>query len=553
MVADGTPVSSRIFCPGAKGTSQRFHVSYSAKFRRIAFSTLACTFIWTVPRVQLFSEPLMLCDDYVSASLSNMYDVYFINELRPLGGVYPMLCKTLFPDFFSSSIPLVLNAVLAGFLGTTILRLLAQFGTGWFASWILTSGFLLHPAINDFTAWNSVGFHIVACIMALSGVLLAWEGSFWNVLAGVILLAFSILSYQLFIPVAGAVALLLFVHNGCRNEQWLWRRFSFTVLSLGAAALTFVVYGRVLSPWLFNTVESGAIGSVSQVDLSGVIPQTIALYLNVFCAPLCYWLGIENAMRTWYLVVASIYAAGALILAISWWRQEIRFCPALVLMFTWLVLPFATATPLWLSSLYTDWRISMVILLPLVFVVGSMLAVAVGAQPKQHLTEFGSRSNRVTVAVAVPGLLLLAASTAYDCRLRVDDFRHDQRVIAAIRTAPERLGFDKGRHRILFQPLPQTGITLAGDELLFTEGSRVVMGYSTLSYGAQFPLYMLSWNAIRAELCDQNQVNELREPRLEECINVRVARLPYLLQFPNNSTTVVVGTEQHRSWVLLPK
>ena len=146
----------------------------SRTFRRIGLSVLACSFIWVLPRLVLFSEPLMLCDDYVSAALSNLYDVYFINEIRPLGGIYPMLCKTLFPNFFSTSMPLVLNGILVGVLGATMLRIMAQIGTAELPSWLLISGFLCHPAINDFTAWNSVGFHIVACIWHCSAF--CWHG-----------------------------------------------------------------------------------------------------------------------------------------------------------------------------------------------------------------------------------------------------------------------------------------------------------------------------------------------------------------------------------------
>ena len=495
----------------------------------------------------------MLCDDYVSAALSNLYDVYFINEIRPLGGIYPMLCKTLFPNFFSTSMPLVLNGILVGVLGATMLRIMAQIGTAELPSWLLISGFLCHPAINDFTAWNSVGFHIVACIMALFGVLLAWRGTLRDVVFGSALLAFSTLSYQLFMPVAGAVALLLFVHHGCLDRHWPWHKFLCSVLAFGMAAGTFVFYSRVVSPFLFATVGSGGIAALSQINFSGAFHQTIALYLNIFCAPLCYWLGIEYAMRAWYIVAALVYAAGAMVLFLACRRQRIRFSAAVLLMSTWFLLPFATATPLWLSRVYTDWRISMMILFPLLFVIGSMFAVAQRAKAEQHGRDSRPRGNRLALMMAISVLVVLAASTMYDCRLRVDDFRHDQSIIAAIRTAPARLGIDKNKQRVLFLPAVRTVVGLAGDERLLNEGSQVVIGYSTLSYGTQFPFHMLKWNSINADLCDQDQVDALKGKRLEECMNIRVARLPYVLHFPEESTSVVVGTEQHKSWVLLPE
>lgn len=88
-------------------------------------------------------------------------------------------------------------------------------------------------------------------------------------------------------------------------------------------------------------------------------------------------------------------------------------------------------------------------------------------------------------------------------------------------------------------------IELHGDESLFTEGSRAVVGYSTLSYGSEFPLHMLRWNSIEASLTDQGEVDHLTGPRMEECVFERVSRLPYVLHFPAESTSVVVGTEQN--------
>lgn len=526
----------------------------SARYRVVREILIIVAFagLWCLPRLALFEDRVMMCDDYVLDAYANVYDVFFIREYRPLGGVYPMIGKTLVPGFFATSLPLLFNALFIGGICRLIYGFLRNLNNPPLpaAAWAFL--FAWHPVINDFSAWNTVGFQIVACLFALTGFVAIWKARPLTWLLGVTLLTSSLLTYQLMIPIPACLVVLFTVHRLVVDRTWEWRRALSSIAALATSAALFLVYVKIWSPLLFPESESGSLRSSTGIldEWKGLVMQSINLHLNLYQTPLAHYFGISESLQLWYLVPVGFAVGGFLLLAAGVLTRRLRPTPSVLLWGCWIALPSIAILPLWLTNLYTDWRISLVVLLPQIIVLGSMTGVLSATFPSSPQPHRWSPTITAMTAIPVIVALCLVPVTWTDCEHRLADFRHDQAIAQSIEAFRDSLGPDADRHTVAYVDPGRPVLSLPPDTHALMKANTIINTYSTFAYNSQFAAAILRWHGFR--LADEFVLEATQTPATEGTksdIKKRHAPMPYVIHDRDRAASYIVGHPQWSPWI----
>lgn len=524
--------------------------------------------LWAAPRFCLFQDATMMHDDYFMAACRNVYDSFYLQEYRPLGGVYPTLCKWIFPDFYATNIPLYLNALLIGTICRFLYDACLCMKCGKWASAAAMLLFLWHPVLDDISAWNTPGFALVAVILAMGGFRAAWRGGRTAILLATFLLVCSLATYQLVFSVPMCMAIMLFCHKGTAQQEWEWKRLLSTAGAMGAAAAIYLVYVTVISPMVFGAFStSPSAKPLAEVlaDWRGLAMQTLNLYLNLFYSAFSHYIGVRRALSSWYYVPVGIAGVGILTLVLGWYRKRIRLWAGPLLLITWLALPALGILPFWPIAVYTEWRVSFVLLIPQVLALASIAAVLDAAFRDQGLEANASPKGwthrmPATVGVAVragfPVLLGATACsllpvTATDCRMRLDDYRHDRAIVDSIRAFRDSNPGTATSHRVAYVQPKRPVLSLRGDEPALMKANYVINTYSSFSYGKIWAYAMFRWYHLDSLTEEELQRIPLSEATMRtEQRRTRFADLPYVVHYPSQNVSVVVGMPQWLTWTV---
>jgi hypothetical protein len=509
--------------------------------------------LWCLPRLPLFQVAAMMHDDYFMAGATNVYDVFFKQEYRILGGVYPTICKWLFPDFYSSRIPIILNALMIGVICGQLYRvlLLLRLHSAVAAAVILL--FCWHPVINDLSAWNTPGFALVAAILSIASFLIAWKGDTRNCLIAASMVAASLATYQLMLPIPMCLAVLVFAHHAAVLQIWEWRRLISVAAAMLFGLLIYLIYVIFISPILFGRFEGSAFKSIDEVVSNSrlLLHESISLYLNLFSSPLSHSFGVKFAMQNWYYVPMSMLLLAAVMIVVRIVQKRVSVLLSPLLLATWAGLPFLGILPMWLIHISTkEWRISFIMLIPQIVVFGSILGMVL--TPAVNRVPFRRYVFGFCSALLVS--LLLARATYADCRMRTEDFRHDLGIVTSIREFRESLGRESGSHRVLWLPSPRPVLQIQGNERALMKSTFLINTYSTFSFGSIWANEMFSWYGLEPYTVEGLTFDVLQnEPHVTTPLRRRLHTLPYVMHFRERRLSVVVGERQWYSWTIEPR
>lgn len=546
------------------GNNSEPEITQPQSLARSVLTTLAtvCVFAlsWAAPRFWLFQDSAMMHDDYFMATYDNVYDVFFIKEYRILGGVFPMLCKSVFPGFYGTNIPIYLNALLMGCICAVLYRILVAMKCGSQTAAITTLLFCWHPIIDDISAWNTMGFALTSVLFVLGGFCCGWTGTKRGIALGTVCIWCSLATYQLMIPLPMVLTIMVFFHKGAIDGAWEWKRAFSVAAAMVLALILYLSYVLIMSPMIFGQFDTGAgIKSPSDVfgDRQGLKMQTVNLYLNLFYSLFSHYTGIKRGLSLWYYAPLAIVGLGFVTLAWGVYQKRIRILSAPLLMTCWLVLPFLAIAPLWFIPLYTEWRISIIVLIPQVIVIGSIAATL---QQMANGPVCGDRKNHhrdwrhSLVPFALPIVMLAAAVlmlpvTIADCRMRLDDYRHDRQIVESIRTFRESLGSEADMHRVVYVLADRPVLTLTDSDRPLMKANYLINTYSTFSYGKIWAYAMFRWYALDSMSEEDLTINSLTfEPHSVDLKTKRYAELPYVMHYPGKKISVVIGSPQWFTW-----
>ena len=524
-------------------------------------TVLAFALSWAIPRFWLFRDTAMMHDDYFMAAFDNVYDVFFIKEYRILGGVFPMLCKSVFPGFYGTNIPIYLNALLMGSICAVLYRALAAMKCAPLLAATTTLLFSWHPVVDDISAWNTMGFALTSALFVLGGFCFGWNGTVRGLVIATCCIWSSLATYQLMIPLPMVLTIMVFVHKGAIDGAWEWRR-AFNVAAAMVLALVFyLAYVLFISPMVFGPFDNGSgIKSFGQVfaDSQGLKMQTINLYLNLFYSLFSHYAGIKPGLSLWYYAPLAIVSLG--LIALTWGvsQKRIKILSATLLMTCWLGLPFLSIAPLWFIPLYTEWRISFIVLIPQVMVIGSIAATLrhFATEGVSSVADDSPRRVRYCLQFLLPCAVLSIAGlmvpvTIADCQMRLDDYRHDRKIVDSIRAFRNSLGDLADDHRVVYRLDERPILSLTGTERPLMKANYLINTYSTFSYGKIWAYAMFRWYdlpSINEEELDAG--NLTNEPNSVDQKLMRYADLPYVIHYPKQKLSVVVGCPQWFTWTV---
>jgi hypothetical protein len=527
---------------------------------RTAGLVIVFAMLWSLPRLYLFRDAAMMHDDYFMASYDNVYDVFFIREYRIAGGTFPMLCKWLFPNFYGSNTPIYVNALLMGCVSALLYRMLLKLKCGDSLAVASTLLFCWHPVVDDISAWNTMGFALTAAVLVIGGFSSAWTGTKMGFGWATLMILWALATYQLMLPLPMCLTIMLFVHKGVVENSWEWKRAFSVAGAMFVALMIYLFYVAVVSPVIFGPFAGGGVKSVAEVfnDRRGLWMQTLNLYLNLFYSLFSFHAGIKPGLSLWYYVPLLIAAMAMLTVSVGVYRQRIRLVLAPLLVGCWLGLPFLAIAPLWFIPLYTEWRISFIVIIPQVIVIGSLLATVkyvAAADPTGTSCNSMSRVDQI-LAYSIAGGCLAAATTMIpvtfaDCRMRQEDYRHDVQIVESIRNFRQSLGEKADTHRVVYVLGKQQTLAMQGDERTLMKANYVINTYSTFSYGKIWAYAMFRWyqlESVREEELDM--VGLSSEPHEVDLKTKRFADLPYVQHYPERGLSVVVGVPQWFTWTV---
>jgi len=510
--------------------------------------------LWCAPRLWLFHDNIMMHDDYFMAAYDNVYDVFFIKEYRPLGGVYPTLCKWLIPGFYASNIAIAFNAVLIGTICSLLFGIFLSLGGGGLFSLLITLLFAWHPIINDISAWNVQGFELVACILSLYGFRIAWRANIRSFFYSVILITCSLATYQLMIPIPMCLSIMFFLHYGVVENEWKWKAFFSVVGSLITSTILYLIHVFFVSPMIF-----GASGNISMnspfyllTKLNGVLMQTINLYLNLFYSIFSFYIGAPRALSLWKYAPLTIAGIGALTIMLALWKKRIRIWNAPALMLVWVALPFVAILPLWLINFYTEWRISVIVLIAQLSVVASIAGLLARniqmnrISGQNYSPNFVLKWGMFSVIVIVATLTLPVTSA--DSKMRLDDYRHDLAIIDSIKQFRDSSNAS-ALYRVAYIEDERKVLSLNGSESVLMKANYIINTYSTFSYGKIWAEAMFRWYGIQSIPLDEAAAIALSSNN--EIVDVRASRhtsLPYVIHYPSQNISIVHGSPQWYTW-----
>jgi hypothetical protein len=534
-------------------------------FQRTAFpwtiaAILSFSALWAAPRFWLFQGPAMMHDDYLMAAIENVYQSFYVREYRILGGVYPMLCKWIFSDFYASSTPIYLNALMIGSLCMMLYQLMIAMNCSRVVSAATTMFFCWHPVIDDLSAWNTPGFGLLAAVMITGAFFFAWSATKLGIAVATVLIFCSLASYQLMLPLPVCLTVLLFAHRAAVDHQWEWKRAFSVAMAMILALTVYFGYMLILSPLIFGPFEGSGFRTFSElmIESRGLAMQSLNLYLNLFYSLFSFHAGIKPGLSLWYYVPLLIAAVALLTVSVGVYRQRIRLVLAPLLVGCWLGLPFLAILPLWFIPLYTEWRISFIVIIPQVIAIGSLLATVkyvAAADPIGTSCNSVSRVDRI-LAYSIAGGCLAAAGTMIpvtvaDCRMRQEDYRHDVQIVESIRNFRQSLGEKADTHRVMYVLGKQQTLAMHGDERTLMKANYVINTYSTFSYGKIWAYAMFRWyqlESVREEELDMMALSS--EPHEVDVNTKRFADLPYVQHYPERGLSVVVGVPQWFTWTV---
>jgi hypothetical protein len=513
---------------------------------RTAGLVIVFAMLWSLPRLYLFRDAAMMHDDYFMASYDNVYDVFFIREYRIAGGTFPMLCKWLFPNFYGSNTPIYVNALLMGCVSALLYRMLLKLKCGDSLAVASTLLFCWHPVVDDISAWNTMGFALTAAVLVIGGFSSAWTGTKMGFGWATLMILWALATYQLMLPLPMCLTIMLFVHKGVVENSWEWKRAFSVAGAMFVALMIYLFYVAVVSPVIFGPFAGG------------LWMQTLNLYLNLFYSLFSFHAGIKPGLSLWYYVPLLIAAMAMLTVSVGVYRQRIRLVLAPLLVGCWLGLPFLAIAPLWFIPLYTEWRISFIVIIPQVIVIGSLLATVkyvAAADPTGTSCNSMSRVDQI-LAYSIAGGCLAAATTMIpvtfaDCRMRQEDYRHDVQIVESIRNFRQSLGEKADTHRVVYVLGKQQTLAMQGDERTLMKANYVINTYSTFSYGKIWAYAMFRWyqlESVREEELDM--VGLSSEPHEVDLKTKRFADLPYVQHYPERGLSVVVGVPQWFTWTV---
>jgi hypothetical protein len=507
--------------------------------------------LWCLPRLPLFQVAAMMHDDYSMARAANVYDVFFTQEYRILGGVYPTICKWLFPDFYSSRIPIIFNALMIGVVCAQLYRVLLLLKLHWTVSASVILLFCWHPVINDLSAWNTPGFALISAISIIAAFSIAWKGDTRNCLVAASMVAGSLATYQLMLPIPMCLAVLVFAHHAAVLRVWEWRRITSVAAAMLLGLLTYLIYVIFISPVLFGRFEGSAFKSIDEVLNSSrlLLHESISLYFNLFSSPLSHSFGVKFAMQNWYYVPMSMLLMTAVMIVVRIVQKQVPALLSPLLLATWAGLPFLGILPMWLIHISTkEWRISFIMLIPQIVVFGSILGMVL--TPAVTRVPFRRRYVFATCS-ALSVSLLLAKATYADCQMRTDDFRHDLEIVTSIREFRESLGPESASHRVLWLPSPRPVLQIQGNERALMKATFLINTYSTFSFGSIWANEMFLWYGLESSTAEGLTSEILKkEPHLTTPLRRRLQTLPYVMHFRDRRLSVVVGERQWYSWTI---
>ncbi len=496
-------------------------------------------------------------DDYFMSLYDNVYDVFFIKEYRICGGILPTLCKWLVADCFASRFPIFINAILIGVIATQLAATMHLWKMPQVTAFTVPLFFVWHPVIDDISAWNTMGFALTAAIYALAGFLLAWNGTRIAWIISAVCFFVSLATYQLMIPLPMVFTIASFVHIGAFQKTWEWKR-SFSVAGSMILGLgSYLLYVLVISPMIFGASESSGLKSPAVVlsDWNGIWMQSLNLYLNIFFTPCSYYLGILSGLSHWYYVPSMIIALGGLGLAIGLLQKRLGWLASGLVLLTWIALPVLTVAPLWFIPLYTEWRISFILLCCQVLLAGSVIACLLATNQKLHVEVAESPGSsrlqtRFLLATSL-GLTLLASVlipvTRFDCKMRLSGYQNDLAIVHSIREFRASLP-DPDLHRVVYREGDRPVLKLSGKEHALMKANYVINTYSTFSYGKLWASAMFRWYEINedSEIAVPAEATTL-EPK---GIQTNFAPLPYVKHIKEQNLSIVVGNPQWYTWQL---
>ena len=501
----------------------------------------------------------MMHDDYFMAAADNVYNVFFHSRVSHPGRRVPIRLQVDFPWVLQHKYPDLHQRVAGRLHCNAALSALDRHEMPYRRGGGNEQPVLFASDHQRHSAWNTMGFALTSAIYVMAAFFCGWSGTKRGIACSTALITCSLATYQLMMPLPMCMTIMLFVHKAVVHRQWEWKRAFSVALAMALATAIYLVYVVVLSPMIFGPYEGAGIKSLSQVwaDRDALITQTKDLYLNLFYTPFSFYAGVKPALSLWYYAPLTIAGIGLAVVTVGVYKRRIGFLTAPVLLGCWLGLPFLAIVPLWFIPLYTEWRISFIVLITQVIALGSIAATI---QQLAARTSTEATSDRGETVVAKPvrwGLpaiiallaILMIPITVTDCKMRLDDYRHDRRIVESIRAFRNSLQDAAKDHRVAYLAANRDTLTLEGDEPALMKANYVINTYSTFSYGKIWAYAMFRWYDL--DSITEKELNGVALPEdatLVEQERIRFGVLPYVRHYREQKLSVVVGSPQWSTW-----
>lgn len=506
---------------------------------------------WVLPRYQLFTENVMMHDDYV---LSNSVGAVIGQSLiahRPSSMYLILGTLYLIPNLFSSNVSMIISALSMGAVSLLLWKLL-QFifkEKNKSLNFFMILLFLFHPVINDFSAWNTVVHQVWALLTALLAFYFIWNRGVFYFIVGTVLMFITVSSYQLMLSIPLAIGFLLFFHLGTLNEKWHFSKMIRLIAGLAIASILYVVYMKYISHYLlkFYTIP---VDQVTHIDL--VFPnlkesffRTLDVYLNLYFPLLTHYVGANIGLSYWKFVPLTVLCIGGISILVLIYKKRIKFIPSILIFFVWLILPFVAMMPFWIISIYTEWRVSVIMFIPQIFVFSSiLLTFSIAIQSLNHdCISRIYKASVIFVFILIYGVLLPV--NAFDIKMRVEDYLYDRSIADNIKAYWQSEGIDISDYRVVYKKSDSKTVVERGN--LLTKANVFINTYSTLSYGKIWGNAFMRFHDFT--ILDYETVQHLEaDPSIRKEINFkrneRLIPLPFVVHYPDDKISIIYGMPQ---------
>jgi len=512
---------------------------------------LAFSLAWALPRYQLFTENTMMHDDYV---LSNSVDSVVGQSLithRPTSMYFILGALYFIPNLFSNNISMILSALSIGVVSFFLFKLLNLILTEKekYITFLTILIFIFHPVINDFSAWNTVVHQVWALLTAVLAFYFIWNRGALYFVVGTILMFLTVSSYQLMMSIPLVIGLLLFLHLGSINKNWNYSQIVRLIASQAIASILYFIYMKYVSIYLLR-VYSIPQEIVTQVDLS--FPdlkesffRTLDIYLNLYLPLFSYYLGANTGLSLWKYIPLFLLSIGGFSILVLIFKNRIKIIPAVLLGLTWLILPFVSMMPFWIISIYTEWRVSVIMFVTQIFVLASILAtfsVAIQSFYNNSIYKL-YRLSLIVVFISIYAIILPVNS--FDIKMRVEDYQYDLSIADNIKQYWEKKNISISEYRVFYRKPDLKTVVEKGN--LLTKANVFINTYSTLSYGKIWGDAFMKFHGFQTVEFEAIKGIDFSKSNQELSNFNRIERLiplPYVIHYSDEKISLIYGMPQ---------